>query len=207
MYLHNIVEMEMPAGLKKYLELELFSHIQMKVSKGISLQTTHCWLNNEGFIYTAHIKGLYFDGHECEDVIEYHQNVSLPLMREYSKCLVFFEVGNVEEESKLDLPPGVSKLVLLAHDKMTAQSNDNAKMSWVLDGEQPLKKRGVGRGLHQSDVICSTKGWLTEASQTLGYSKNYDGYWNGELFVKQVCFWYQFYHTLSNDATFSCAAG
>ena len=36
-YLHNIVETEMPAGLKRYLELELFPCIHMKVSKGISL--------------------------------------------------------------------------------------------------------------------------------------------------------------------------
>ena len=178
----------MPTGLKKYLELELFPRIQVKVSKGISLRTARRWLHREGFKYTAHKKGLYFDGHEREDVVEYRQNVFLPLMQEYSKRLVFFEVGNVEEESKMNLPPGVSKLVLLAHDEMTAQSNDDTNMSWVLDGEQPLKKKGVGRGLHQSDVICSTKGWLPEASQTLEYGKNYDGYWNGELFVKQVQF-------------------
>ncbi|KAH9018306.1 hypothetical protein EDB84DRAFT_1626781 [Lactarius hengduanensis] len=106
-YLHNVVETEMPTGLKKYLELELLPRLQMKVSKGVSLRTA-------------------------------------------------------------------------------PQSNDDEKMSWVLDGEQPLKKKGVGRGLHQSDVICSTKGWLPEASQTLEYGKNYDGYWNGELFVKQL---------------------
>jgi hypothetical protein len=29
-------------------------------------------------------------------------------------------------------------------------------------------------------------GWLEEGSETLKYGKNYDGYWNGELFVKQV---------------------
>ena len=184
-YLHNIVETEMPMGLKKYLELELFLRIQVKVSKGISLRTAHRWLHCEGFKYTAHKKGLYFDGHEQKDVVEYCQNVFLPLMQEYSKRLIFFEVGNVEEESKLNLLPGVSKLVLLAHDKMTAQSNDDTNMSWVLDGEQLLKKKGVGQGLHQSDVICSTKGWLPEASQTLEYGKNYDGYWNGKLFVKQ----------------------
>jgi len=48
------------------------------------------------------------------------------------------------------------------------------------------RKKGLGRGLHQSDVICSTIGWLREASKTLEYGKNYDGYWNGEMFVKQV---------------------
>ncbi|KAF9497594.1 hypothetical protein BDN71DRAFT_1541197 [Pleurotus eryngii] len=69
---------------------------------------------------------------------------------------------------------------------MTAQANDEKKRSWVLEGEQPLKKKGVGCGLHQSDVICSTFGWLPEASQTLEYGKNYEGYWTGELFMKQL---------------------
>jgi hypothetical protein len=186
-YLHCIVETEMPAGLKKYLELELFPCIQIKVSRGISLRTARCWLHKEGFRYTPHKKGLYFDGHERKDVIEYRQNVFLPLMQEYAKRLVFFKVRNTEKEGELNLPQDHLKLVLLAHDEMTAQSNDDEKMSWVLDGEQPLKKKDVGRGLHQLDVICSTKGWLLEASQTLEYGKNYEGYWNGELFVKQVC--------------------
>jgi hypothetical protein len=187
-YMHHIIETEMPAGLKRYLEREMFPRIQMKVLKGISLRTARRWLHKEGFKYMAHKKGLYFDGHERDDIIDYRQNVFLPQMQEHAKQLVFFEVGNTEKEGELNLPPDLRKLVLLAHDEMTAQSNDDAKMSWVLDGEQPLKKKGVGRGLHQSDVICSTKGWLPEASQTLEYGKNYDGYWNGELFVKQVCF-------------------
>ena len=58
--------------------------------------------------------------------------------------------------------------------------------SWVLEGEQPLKHKGPGHGLHESAVICSTFGWMKEASVTMGYGKNYEGYWTGELFVKQV---------------------
>jgi hypothetical protein len=177
------------AGLKKYMELKLFPRIQMKVTRGISLQTARRWLHKEGFRYTVHKKALYFDGHEREDVTEYRQNVFLPAMKKHEACLVRYEVGNIEKEVILQLAPGDSdgrKLVLVAHDEMTAQANDGMAMSWVWQGEQPLKKKGVGRGLHQSDVICSTKGWLREASQTLEYGKNYDGYWNGELFVKQV---------------------
>ncbi|KIJ26077.1 hypothetical protein M422DRAFT_272893 [Sphaerobolus stellatus SS14] len=79
-----------------------------------------------------------------------------------------------------------TKLVLCAHDEMTAQANDGQKMSWVWQGEQPLKQKGLGHGLHQSGFIGSTVGWLKEASQTLEYGKNYDGYWNRELFVKQL---------------------
>ena len=65
---------------------------------------------------------------------------------------------------------------------------------WVWQGEQPLKKKGIGCGLHQSDMICSTFGWLKDVSQTLEYGKNYDRYWNGELFVKQVCLKLRYSH-------------
>ena len=187
-YLHRVVEKEMPASLKKYLEVELFPRVQMKVGKGISVRTARRWLHKEGFRYTAHKKALYYDGHEREDVIEYRQNVFLPKMKEYTSRLVKYVVGDVKKEVEMQLAPGERKLVLVAHDEMTAQANDGKTMSWVWQGEQPLKKKGVGRGLHQSDVVCSTFGWLKDASQTLEYGKNYDGYWNGELFVKQVCF-------------------
>ncbi|KIJ32265.1 hypothetical protein M422DRAFT_265927 [Sphaerobolus stellatus SS14] len=168
-YLQCIVETEMPSGLKKYLELELFPRIQVKVSKGISLRTARRWLHKEGFKYTAHKKALYFDGHE----------------REVPR-LVKYIVGDVDRLVKKPLIPGEPRLVLVAHDEMTAQAHDGVMMSWVWQGEQPLKKKGAGRGLHQSDFICPTVGWLKEASKTLEYGKNYDGFWNGELFVKQL---------------------
>ncbi|KAI6123205.1 hypothetical protein EDD16DRAFT_1691577 [Pisolithus croceorrhizus] len=93
-YLKHITDFEMPQGLKKYMELELFPYIQLKPSKGISLATAHC------------LRG------------------------------------------------------------------------WILSGEQPLWKKGVRCGLHQSDVIY--------ASHTLEYGKNYEGYWTGDLFIKQL---------------------
>ncbi|KAJ7588406.1 hypothetical protein C8J56DRAFT_786124, partial [Mycena floridula] len=106
-YLQHIVNEEMLKGLKRYMELDLFPRIQLKVGKGISLHT--------------------------------------------------------------------------------AYANDGKTASWIFQGEQPLKKKGVSRGLHRSDVICSTKGWLPDAGQQLEYAKNYDGYWTGEFFVKQLC--------------------
>ncbi|KAL1747152.1 hypothetical protein HDZ31DRAFT_80640 [Schizophyllum fasciatum] len=50
-------------------------------------------------------------------------------------------------------------------------ANDDAKAYWHLEGEYCLKPKGVGQGLHQSEFICSTIGWIKA---------------NGELFVKQV---------------------
>ncbi|KAJ7586722.1 hypothetical protein C8J56DRAFT_1085285 [Mycena floridula] len=184
-YLQTIVDEEMPQGLKKYLELELFPHIHLKVAKGISVRTARHWLQAEGFRYTEHKKALYYDGHNHPDVIKYRQEVFIPAMDEYPKRMVEYTAGDVMKEVEKDYG-GQRKLVLVAHDEMTAQANDGKPKSWVLEGEHALKKKGVGRGIHQSDVICSTFGHLPEASQTLEYGKNYEGYWDGDLFVKQV---------------------
>jgi len=186
-YLHHIVTTEIPMGLRQYLELKLFPRIHLKICRGISLQTAHHWLHHEGFQYTEHKKALYYDGHERPDVVQYWKEVFLPAMAEHQKWLIEYVVGDVETEV-VKIPENFVERhhVICTHDEMTAQANDGKKKSWVMDGEYVLKKKGQGRGIHHSDVICSTFGWLKEASQTLEYGKNYDGYWNGELFVKQV---------------------
>ncbi|KIK49988.1 hypothetical protein GYMLUDRAFT_183301, partial [Collybiopsis luxurians FD-317 M1] len=45
--------------------------------------TTHCWLNTLGWHLTVLRKGVYMDGHERPDVIEYHNKVFLPTMAKY----------------------------------------------------------------------------------------------------------------------------
>jgi hypothetical protein len=168
------------------MELELFPRIQYcKVGKGITLETARQFLHNEGFQFTEHKKALYYDGHERPDVVEYRQNVFLPAMEQYRHRLVEYTVGSVEKEVEKQCA-NTRRLVLVAHDEMTVQQNDGKKKSWVLNGEYPLKKKGVGRGIHVSGVICATKGYLHDAEQTMEYGKNYKGYWTGELFVKQV---------------------
>jgi hypothetical protein len=185
-YAHQIVDKEMPAGLKKYLEVELFPRIHLKVGKGICLSTARRWLHREGFRYMKYSKGLYYDGHDRPDVLDYRQKHFLPAMQQYRSRMVEYKIGEVETELTKQLQPGERRIVLVAHDESTMQANDGEKEGWVMNGEQPLKKKGAGRGLHQSDIICSTHGWLKGASVTMEYGKNYEGYWTGELFVKQV---------------------
>ncbi|KAJ3884844.1 hypothetical protein GG344DRAFT_91443 [Lentinula edodes] len=69
---------------------------------------------------------------------------------------------------------------------MGGEAHDGQKKGWVLEDNQPLKKKGPGRGIHQSDFICSTVGCLKDASVTLEYGKNHEGFWNCELFIKQL---------------------
>jgi hypothetical protein len=189
-YLRNVVNNEMPQGLKKYLEVELFPRVHLKVGKGISLRTARRWLRQEGFRFLEHKKALYYDGHERPDVVHYRQNIFLPQMEKYRPRLVEYQTGDMNKRVEKNRPDNSQPwLVLLAQDESTAQQNDGKKASWVYEGEHALKKKGVGRGIHQSDVICSTFGWLKDASQSLEYGKNYEGYWTGEMFVKQVGFY------------------
>lgn len=188
-YLRHIVNEEMPRGLMKYMDINLFPRLQLKVGKGVSLSTARRWLHSEGFRYIGHKKGLYFDGHDRPDVVAYRQDEFLPAMAEHGRRLIRYVVGDVEREEEVAPSNFVERrLVLCAHDEMTAQANDTTAKKWVFENQHELRKKGVGRGIHQSDIICSTVGWLKGASQTLEYGKNYEGYWTGELFVKQVWF-------------------
>ena len=108
-------------------------------------------------------------------------------MEKYRHCLVEYIPSPGKNPSEVRKPNCVeTHLVLCAHDEMMSQANDGKAKSWVLDSAHAMKKKGMGHGIHQSDVICSTVGWLKEASQSMEYRKNYDGYWNRKMFVKQV---------------------
>ncbi|EJF60164.1 hypothetical protein DICSQDRAFT_63456, partial [Dichomitus squalens LYAD-421 SS1] len=118
-----------------------------------------------------------------------NNKLSMEEAREYRRILKSEEMPNglkgfvtMEILPRYHLKPGHLGLSRL----MVAQAHDGARWSWLLNGESPIRKKGPGRGLHQSDFICSTVGWLHEASVTLEYGKNHEGFWNGELFCKQL---------------------
>ncbi|KAG2155942.1 uncharacterized protein EDB93DRAFT_1101707 [Suillus bovinus] len=101
--------------------------------------------------------------------------------------LVQFAVGNIDTEVPANLSNYVERcLVLCAHDEMTAQANDAVGQYWVFEDEFHLRKKEAGRGLHRSDVICSTVGHLVEVGETMKYGKNHKGYWCGENFCTQL---------------------
>ena len=128
-YCQTICDKEMPRGLKKYLELELFPRIHMKVGKGISLSTARRWLQREGFKFTLHKQAIYYDGHDRPDVVKDRQERFLPVMAEYKQRLVEYKMDDLTEEISKPLAAGVRKLVLLAHHKSTCTANDGPKAS------------------------------------------------------------------------------
>jgi hypothetical protein len=115
-------------------------------------------------------------------------------MKLHAQRLIQFIIGDVDKED-LSIPPEnyvKQRLVLCVHDEMTAQAHNSPVKSWVFEDQHSLRKKGARCGIHQSDIICLTVGWVKDASQTLEYGKNYEGYWNREILIKQVQFRSQF---------------
>ena len=101
-------------------------------------------------------------------------------MKQHHQRIVEYVVGDVGKEKGKSVRNFIEQqLILVSHDESTTQANDGKKMSWIHENKHTLKKKGVGQGIHQSDVICSMVGWLKVVSQSLKYGKNYKGYQNG----------------------------
>ena len=58
-FVENVLNNKMPKGLKKYMELELFPQVHMKVGHGISLNSACRWLQKEVQVHFTS-KGLVF---------------------------------------------------------------------------------------------------------------------------------------------------
>ncbi|KIY48963.1 hypothetical protein FISHEDRAFT_58593 [Fistulina hepatica ATCC 64428] len=157
-YLQTVLEDEMPKGLKQYMEHELFPHIHLSPGKkGVSLTTCCSILAQEGFQYTEHAKGMYYDGHERPDVVVYRQDTFIPQLMALRPRVIEYVVSDVDKEVQ-KIPPNYveRRVALVVQDEMTCQQNDGAKSSWILDGK------------------------------SLEYGKNYEGYWTGEMFIDQL---------------------
>ncbi|KAJ3847597.1 hypothetical protein EV368DRAFT_87552 [Lentinula lateritia] len=167
-YAKQIISQEMPRGLKGFVEEHLLPRMQCRPGCfGLSLSSMRQLMLREGFVFIEHKKAVYFDGHERPDVVQDRQTRFIPQANIFHHQFVRYDTKDVTKE-------------------MVTQAHDGQKKGWVLEGEQPLKKKGPGRGIHQSDFICSTVGWLKDASVTLEYGKNHEGYWNCELFIHQL---------------------
>ena len=140
----------MPHGLKKYLKNEILPEFHLKPGgKGFSLSTMQRLMLNEDCTYMEHKKAVYYDGHEQPDVVKDRQKHFIPQFAALHHQIVRYVAGNVKQAVEHHVgDPNINfvetRLVLCAHDETAAQANDGLKWSWVLNGEQPLCKKGQG---------------------------------------------------------------
>jgi hypothetical protein len=98
---------------------------------GLSLRTARRWLYKLGWRRTELKKGVYMDGHERPDVVEYRNKVFLPLMASLERRMVQW----VPEGSGLvridpELAPGEKRVIAVFQDESSFHVNEFKRSVW-----------------------------------------------------------------------------
>ena len=74
-------------------------------------------------------KGVYMDGHERQDVVDYWNKVFLPAIKEFEKRMSKFE-GPEMKRIDPELEEGQQQIIAFYHDKCCFHANDDAQNLW-----------------------------------------------------------------------------
>lgn len=129
----------------------------------ISESTARRWLSNLGWRYGRHQNGMYVDGHERDDVVEYRKKF-VERFKEYEQRFHSWdELGDKEDNVPVpgtDLQ-GQSHLVLITHDESIFYQNDQRQIHWGCPGQSGVPKpKGEGLSLMISDFLTPDWGRL-----------------------------------------------
>ncbi|OAD68317.1 hypothetical protein PHYBLDRAFT_173319 [Phycomyces blakesleeanus NRRL 1555(-)] len=73
--------------------------------------------------------------------------------------------------------------VLVTHDESTFYSNDGKEAMWLVEGENPIRKKSPGMSLMISEFKCISHGTIWEVFHP---GANRDGYWTSSHMLKQL---------------------
>ena len=149
---------------KKYLHaLDVVEYLDkpevkawLRLKKMLSECTAQHWMHAMQYKYGKHQNGMYIDGHECTDVIEYWMDIFLPFWESIEGEMMKWDNENIPIFSKgIPAFPHRKRIVLVTHDESTFYENDWRKTCWVHASEKPeLVQKGEGASLMVSD-FCS----------------------------------------------------
>jgi len=132
----------------------------------ISLRTANRWLNVLNWRYGKKKRGMYIDGHERDDVVEYRRAFIKRWKEEYEpRMVVYGDDGKILKTPKgFPVPQGVRfRLILITHDESTFYENDRRKTLWQHTTHAPTPERkGEGESLMISDFLTPEWGWLKD---------------------------------------------
>ena len=147
----------------------------------ISDVTAWRWLHRLGFSRKHHQKGVYFDGHDRDNVVV-NINKFLECMKELDKKTL------VPGKACPVLGPNERPLIRVVHDESTYYANCDQSYFWGDNQTNVLKQKSLGSSIMVSDFIDEINGFVRspkeEACLVLDVSK--DGYFNNSMLLKQV---------------------
>lgn len=182
----------------------------------IQARTAREWLNKLGYRWKNISKGVFIDGHEREDVVEYRNEFvkkwydMMPYVREWEEEMEEIDgemkITGLRKKEKEAVKDGkfenIKEIILVAHDESTFSANDGRRSCWIKEGESVLRPKGRGRGIMVSEFLTgsgrlrvrdeipdselSKEGLERDATVYFEYGNKTEGYWKGENLVEQV---------------------
>ncbi|KAF9503439.1 hypothetical protein BS47DRAFT_1374479 [Hydnum rufescens UP504] len=148
------------------------------------------WMFKLGFRQTTLRKGVYMDGHECEDVVRYRNEIFLPAIAKFESCMTRYE-GEDLKKHEPSLQPGEKRIITQFHDESCFHVNE-----FKLSACRFSKRRARGRLIHVSDFINEEDGRLVQrnehgkiirdARKVIYPGASGDSWWDTEQLLTQV---------------------
>jgi hypothetical protein len=155
-YLHSIGKYITAISVVQYTA-QLDIQAMWGLTKLISKATAQRWLKNLDYRWRREWKGLYLDGHERPDVVEYRQHTYLHKWEEMEPRMQSY--ATIELYTHMD--PIIRRIVVWYHDECTFSTYDKRLLLWILLSASPEPSRkGEGKTLMVSDLISADYGWL-----------------------------------------------
>ena len=134
----------------------------VKEHKGVDIcvATASLWLHDVGFSYKQFSKGVYFDGHERDDVVR-QRKLYLEKLASYSHRMW---------TSHSPAPnPSSTPVIRIFHDESTFYANADQTFHWTDGSRQALKQKSLGQAVMVSDFLG---GFLEHAGERHAFSWN-----------------------------------
>lgn len=99
--------------------------IHRRIKRALSSRSARAWLLKLGWNWKEVKKGVYRDGHERQDITEYHEKIFLPRMQSLQPLMI-------EWDQNLEVIPepqvlGIRPIVFITYDECTFNSNDGSR--------------------------------------------------------------------------------
>jgi hypothetical protein len=135
--------------------------------RSISIWTAQRWLKQLDWRFGRRKNGMYIDGHEREDIVEYRTAFVKRWLDRYEPRMVEYDNdGNVKKVPTGYVLQGQDKgqafrLILVTQDESTFYANDRRKVGWVNKAEKGKPQpKGEGESIMASDFLTLEWGRL-----------------------------------------------
>ena len=162
------------------LTLQKFvSWIKESKSVDVCTSTASVWLHDMGFSYKQFSKGVYFDGHERDDVVE-SRKMYLELVESF-RSRMWVSMSPC-------LNPVCCPIIRVFHDESAFYANSDQSFHWTDGSRQALKQKSLGQAVMVSDFIEEVGGFLQHQGNKVRLLLEHqsEGYFTNDMLVKQV---------------------